>query len=145
MAQIVCIDTGTLRKDICEIDDIVEIQEDNVELSGRGYEHFSVIKVEGIKAQEIKDKFNAKLPEMQEKDNKTYWLNADGKWCELVNKPKYSFSFTDVAEADRTTLESKIALLTTKDTILDKTLEKIHLDTTNLIEEPTLNVGTLGR
>jgi len=141
MAQIVCIDTGTLRKDICEIDDIVEIQEDNVELSGRGYEHFSVIKVESVKAQDVKDKFSAMIPETQEKDDKTYWLNTDGKWCELVNKPKYSFSFADVTVADRTNLSSVLTSVNIKNTILDKTLEKIHLDSANNVEEPTLNIG----
>ncbi len=141
MAQIVLIDTGTLRKDLNEVDDIVAIHEDDALLSGRGYDCYSVIKVEGIKAQNIKDKFSAKRPETQEKDGKTFWLNSEGKWCELVNDPKYHFSFSDVTIADRSTLGSVLSSEITKDAILDKALVKIHLDTDNNVEEPTLNIG----
>ena len=42
MAQIVLIDTGTLNTELNEIDDIVEIQANDVELTGPGYAGFKM-------------------------------------------------------------------------------------------------------
>jgi hypothetical protein len=48
MAKVVIIDTGTYRKDINNIGDIVSIHDDNVDLSGPGYDNFKIIDIPGM-------------------------------------------------------------------------------------------------
>jgi len=50
MAQLVLIDTGTFKKDINEIDDIVSIHDDDVKLTGSGYTNFKIVKVADLNA-----------------------------------------------------------------------------------------------
>ena len=58
MAQLVLIDTGTLRykdgKAINAIGDLVSIHEDDVDLTGPGYAGFKVVKVPGTAMVETK-------------------------------------------------------------------------------------------
>ena len=128
MAQLVLIDTGTLKKDINEIDDIVAIHDDDVALTGSGYINFRIVKVEGKTAAEVKASF--KLPDQNRAvmvpsagkwcfmEEKEVWKNSAGNWCDLITSPKYAFSMRDVTEADRTSLAECGVLVATKDTIL---------------------------
>ena len=150
MAQIVCIDTGTLNPEINEIDDIVEIQDDDVELTGSGYELMKVIKVEGKTKAEFNGILNLKRPEQRRAvkilkagtwgfmEEKEVWNNA-GKWCDLISRPKYAFSMRDITEADRLSLADSKIDISTKNMILDKVAEKISLDEKNLVEVSDLN------
>jgi len=150
MAQIVLIDTGTLNTKVNAIDDIVEIQDDNVELTGSGYENFRIIKVEGKTRDEIRAILNLKQPEQNRAvrvssdkwcfmEEKEVWKNSAGDWCDLIERPKYSFSMKDVTEADRTSLADERVEVSTKNTILDKVVEKIHLGLKNNTEVADLN------
>jgi len=150
MAQIVLISKGTLNTKVNTIDDIVEIHEDDVALTGIGYEGFKVIKVDAKTAIEIKAIINAKHPEQKRAvkvtadkwcfmEEKEVWKNNKGKWCDLVIRPKYAFSFQDVTEADRTSLASKEVAISVKNTILDKVVETIHLNSKNNVEVADLN------
>lgn len=155
MAQIVCIDTGTLNTEINEIDDIVAIHDDDVELSGSGYENFKVIKVYGKTKAEIDAIFKLKRPEQNRAikvssadkwcflEEKEVWKNDKDKWCDLINNPRHSFSIQDVTEADRLSLADKEVTISTKNVILDKVVEKIHLDAKNLIEVADLNSAVI--
>ena len=136
MAQIVCIDTGTVLENISEIDDVIAIHDDDVELSGAGYTLFCVLTVTNKTAEEIQAGFAAKVPEQKEseKDGKRLWLHSDGKWYELAKEPKYAISLRDWTEVDRIALEAKETTVEDRNIILAKACEKIHLDNRNMTE-----------
>lgn len=133
MAQIVMIAEGTVRKGLASIGDIVSIHDDDVMLTGQGYECFTVIKVPGT-AQEVLERLNADAPEqkvafkaMSAKDTfsfkrpeeATVW-DDHGIWRKVENRPKYALNLVVDTElsnqlADEVlTQESKTALLATK-------------------------------
>jgi len=151
MAQIVLIDTGTLNTEVNAIDDIVEIQANDVELTGPGYAGYRVIFVAKRNLGTIRDVLNSKHPEKQTAVNipvanqwcfmeeKRVWKNASGLWCDLINRPKYPFSFQDITEAERDDLADEEVTIPIKNAILDKIVEKIHLDAENNVEVADLN------
>ena len=57
MAQLVLIDIGTLNILINETYDVVAIHEDDVELSGRGYETFRIVRINGLTMAQINEIF----------------------------------------------------------------------------------------
>jgi len=132
-AQIVCIDTGTLRAGINAVDDVVEIQEDDVELTGAGYNHFLVIQVEGVTKAQVLGVFNLSLVAKETDPNGVeYWYNdLAGDWYQVVNKPKYSFTVEDFTSLDIATLASGFVSVANKLTILGKVKDKIPLDPAN--------------
>jgi hypothetical protein len=148
MGQVVLIDIGTLNTEVNAIGDIVEIHEDDVDLTA--YHSYKVLKVEDKTGVEIKAIINAKNPEQKRAvkvisdkwcfmEEKEVWKNDKDKWCDLIERPHYAFSFKDVTEADRTSLADKATAVSVKNAILDKTVEKIHLDTKNNVEVADLN------
>ena len=150
MGQIVLIADGTLNAAVNAIDDIVAIHDDDVALTGTGYAAYKVIKVEGKTCAEIRSILNPKTPEQKRAvkvtsgkwcfmEEKEVWKNDKGAWCDLIARPKYALSFKDVPEVDRTSLSSKESEITTKDTILNKVVEKIHLDAKNNVLVSDLN------
>ena len=153
MAKIVCIDTGTAKTGICEVGDVVSIHDDNVELAGPGYTNAKVISVSGVTALEVRKILNAKIPEVKTArrlpvagkwcfmEDKQVWKDASGKWCDLINRPKYALSLKNLAEDDITVLADKSADISTKQGLLDKALEKIHLDSKNTTEVSDLNLA----
>lgn len=62
MAKIVLIAAGTYRPSIHNIGDVGSIHDDDVEL-GKAYDTFTVLKVLGIRAAEVKSIFEAKIPD----------------------------------------------------------------------------------
>ena len=135
MAQIVTITEQSQRKDIQYPGDILEIQNDDVLLTGRGYATFNIIKVEGMTAQEVKDELNKLLPEIDSdpETGKEYW-NQDGTWREIVIKPKYSHTAQNLLESDILALASPIVDKEIKQMLLFNTCEeKIHLFDANLV------------
>lgn len=140
MAQIVTITKQSQRKDIQYPGDILEIQDDDVQLTGRGYATFNIIKVEGMTAQEVKDELSKLLPKtnIDPKTGKEYW-NQGGTWREIVIKPKYSLTAQGLLESDILTLESQIVDKAIKRTLLFNTCEeKIHLFDANLVSPPLI-------
>ena len=103
MAQVVLIDTGTLRADGSNsIGDVVSIHDDNVFLSPPSYEGFKIIVVPGT-AQEVVDLLNSKIPEIKSvfrtkvsagewtdepPEEKEVW-NDNGTWKKVEKRPKY--------------------------------------------------------
>jgi len=133
MAQIVLIAEGTVRKGLAEIGDIVSVHDDDVELTGKGYEGFTIVKVPGT-AKEILDRFQVDAPEqkvaykaMSAKDTfsfakpeeATVW-DDKGIWRKVENRPKYALNLVADVElsnqlADEVlTKESKTSLLAAK-------------------------------
>lgn len=157
MAQIVCIDTGTLRSN-CEIDDIVSIHDDDVELGGKGYEFFQIYKIENVTAAEVQDKLNSLIPEQKESfrldadrlkwthnqpERIETWKNTDDKWCQVIERPKYAITMASLVAKDKEDLASKEVTKEASILILGKCSEKIHLDSKNNIEVADLNLVKL--
>lgn len=137
MAQIVMIDTGTVRPDKAFVGDIVSIHEDNVELSGPGYASFKVLKIPKLSAEEVKIAISKCLPEIKVlyksvvnagdwtdvKPERAYAWSDGVTTKQIENMPKYAVTLKDlgisqisdlasheVAKADKTiTLESMAA------------------------------------
>lgn len=133
MAQIVLIAEGTVREGLAFVGDIVSVHDDDVELTGKGYEGFTIVKVPG-KAQEILDRLQADAPvqkvaykAMSDKDTfsfkkpeeATVW-DDHGIWRKVENRPKYQLNLVADVElsnqlADEVlTSESKTSLLAAK-------------------------------
>lgn len=133
-SQIICIDTGTLRSGINEVNDIVEIQEDNVKLTGAGYNNFKKVIVNGMTKQEVMTIFNEnKVNTMVDPNTDIeYWEDPNtGIWYRIVTKPKYSFTIKNLTEQDINNLASEIINLSQKTDILRKVQDKILLDPNN--------------
>ena len=120
MAQLVLIDTGTLRykdgKAINAIGDLVSIHEDDVDLTGPGYAGFKIVRVPGT-AEEVMQRLRAKLPKTRKAfkssapagkytfdppEEVTVW-NDNGVWRKVDVKPKYQLNIA--ADSD---LENKL-------------------------------------
>jgi len=137
MAKVTCVKTD--REGYWAVGDIVEIQDDDVELSGPGYEGYSVYNIKGFDKFELAAIFNAKMPEIKEEKGATYWKHTDNKWYELAKMPKYKMTLCGLTKDDFTNLVSAITPASAKETILDKAQEKIHLDSNNMVEASELN------
>ena len=152
MAKIVCIKGISA---VCEEWDVFEIQDDDVELTGPGYANCYIVHAEGKTAKEVNTILNAKQPEVRTAqrlpvadkwtflEEKPVWKNSDGKWCDLIVRPKYSITFKDLTEQDKTSLADKETSLLVKEGILDKASEKIHLDAKNNVEVADLNAEAI--
>ena len=116
MAQIVLIDTGTLREGLNSIGDIVSIHEDDV-LLGPSYAGFKIIAVPGT-AQEVVSLINSKIPVTksvyrtkvgagewtdERPEEKEAW-NDGGTWRAIESRPKYQVNLAVTKE-----LESAVA------------------------------------
>lgn len=156
MAQLVLIDTGTLRYvdgvAINAIGDLVSIHDDNVSLTGPGYDGFKIIKVPGT-AEEVRQRLDANLPETKqafksstpagefgfERPEEIEVWNDNGVWRKIEVRPKYQINVTvdkeleGQLEDEVLTAESKVALLATKAT------PNITTKTENQVEIPKLS------
>ena len=137
MAQLVLIDTGTLRiKDgvaINAIGDLVSIHDDDVALTGPGYVNFKIVKVPGT-AEEVRQRLDANLPETKqafksstpagefgfERPEEIEVWNDNGTWRKIETRPKYQINVAVDKELDGQlkdevlTAESKVSLLAAK-------------------------------
>lgn len=157
MAQLVLIDTGTLRvKDgvtINAIGDLVSIHDDNVALTGPGYANFKVVKVPG-KAEDVRQRLDANLPEIKmafktstpagefgfERPEEIEVWNDNGTWRKIEVRPKYQINVTVDKELEGQlvdevlTAESKVSLLAAK------AVPNVTTKTENLVEIKELSV-----
>ena len=88
MAKIILIDNGT-KRDNNNIGDIVGIHDDDVELTGAGYNNFKIVKIAG-KAEDVKKELDKKIPEILKIDDKEYYLDSKEEQVEIKESPKYS-------------------------------------------------------
>jgi hypothetical protein len=136
-AQIVCIDTGTVRSGFSEIGDVVSVHDGDVELSGSGYEGFRIIRVEGLSGAELRAVMAAKVPEVtypEDDRSDEWWDSADGKWKELKNEPKYPLTVVDLTAEDVTDLAKDSTSTTDRSAILNKIGDNVRRIPSNLIE-----------
>lgn len=152
MAQLVLIDTGTVREGISFVGDLVSIHDDDVALTGPGYASFKVVKVPGT-AEEVRQRLDANLPETKqafksstpagefgfERPEEIEVWNDNGTWRKIETRPKYQINVTVDKELEGQlkdevlTAESKVALLATKAT------PNITTKTENQVEIPELS------
>ena len=153
MAQIVYIDEGTYREGINEIGDIVTVHDDDVKLSGAGYENFGILKVHDYTSEQVRKLIAAKIPErnvafyssigekwtFERPQEKQVWKNEKGLWCFIEKEPKYRLTISALSSEDINALSSKLTASTQKKEILNKIQAKIPLDNYNLMEAADLN------
>jgi len=152
MSKIVTIDILT-KRDNNNIGDIVEIHEDDVDLSGPGYAGFKIIET-ALSKNEIEQKLNNLLPQKAMAfrsaaptnewsvlipEEKRVWKNTDGKWYFEEDPPKYNINLlldqTDINILQNTTLSIPERLV-----IFDNKAKKnIAENPNNLIEAVDLN------
>ncbi|OPZ42656.1 MAG: hypothetical protein BWY95_02327 [Bacteroidetes bacterium ADurb.BinA104] len=157
MAQLVLIDTGTIRlKDgvaINAIGDLVSIHDDDVALTGPGYVNFKIVKVPGT-AEEVRRRLDANLPEVKQayktnapagefgfdRPEEIEVWNDNGVWRKIEKRPKYQINVAVDKELESQlvdevlTAESKVALLAAKAT------PNVTTKTENLVEIKELSV-----
>jgi len=157
MAQLVLIDTGTIRlKDgvaINAIGDLVSIHDDDVALTGPGYVNFKIVKVPGT-AEEVRQRLDANLPEVKQayktnapagefgfdRPEEIEVWNDNGVWRKIEKRPKYQINVAVDKELEGQlvdevlTAESKVALLAAKAT------PNVTTKTENLVEIKELSV-----
>jgi len=154
MARIVYIEKGTYKEGINEIGDIVfPIHDDNVDLSGAGYENFGILDIPGYTAEQVQKIIEAKIPErnmafyssvgekwtFERPQEKQVWKNEKGLWCFIEKEPKYHLTIAALTTKDRDVLSSKLTTSTQKKEVLSKIQVKIPLDSANLVEATDLN------
>lgn len=134
-ANIVCIDNRTVRPGISRVNDIVEIQDDDVELSWGGYNNFKIISVKDInKADIMTILINNKLETMIDPNDLTtqYWFNPiDSKWYKVVNEPKYSFTCSNLTSQHILDLNDPNVSRDNKISILNRIIDNISQDPNN--------------
>jgi len=148
LANIVCIKGISA---VCEEWDKVSIHDDDVELTGPGYENANIIHVAGKTAAEVNAILNTKIPETKTAqklpvagkwsflEEKPVWKNSEDKWCDLIKQPKYAITFKDLTATDITNLADKEVPILVKEGLIAKATEKIHLDVKNNVEVEDLN------
>jgi|WetSurSiteA1Bulk_404760.scaffolds.fasta_scaffold129322_1 hypothetical protein len=155
MAQIVCIAQGTYREGLNNIGDIVSIHDDDVGLTGKAYDSFKIIQVDGVTASELQVKFGSLQPEqavafrtdkdagvwgLTRPEEKQVW-NDNGVWKELAKRPKYGTNLSSVDEAslvdtgkgmEALTPLTKIATLESSAVVNLKTFEENQVEVADL-------------
>ena len=152
MAQIVRIGEGWVR-DNCKVGDIVAIHDDNVELSGAGYENAEITKIPGVSAEEVRAKLNALTPKramafkasttawsFTPPEEKEVWQDADGKWKFLSDPPKYVMNLLP----DKTQ-ETQLADTKTSTSTRLAVLESAMQDNISTNEENSTEVSDLNK
>ena len=136
-ARIVCINSGTLRAGINAIGDIVTVQDDDVELTGAGYNNFLIIQVPEIIKDEVMAVINLQKVQIYINPNDLedkYWYNSSNDtWYEIVDNPKYNFTIEDFTAKDIIDLADTDIIPELRLNILQKTKDKIPLDPANNI------------
>lgn len=152
MAQIVLATEKSVRQGI-EAGDIISIHDDDVKLSGAGYENFKVVRVEGYTAEQVKAAIEAKMPKrgtafylsvgakwtLESPQEKQVWQDSKGVWYFIEKDPKFQLTAKGWTADDETVLSSELTELTQKTSILDKIEPKIHLASENFVEAKDLN------
>lgn len=127
-AQIVCIDIASARDGISDVWDIISIHDDNVQLTGPGYEDLKILKVDGLTKAEVEAILFLNMPPMEIKEGKEYWLNPeDDKYYEIKISPKYQFTLEDLTQSDIVILNSTLSTTSAKSASLQKVKHKVQL------------------
>ena len=158
--QLVLVDVGTLNILHNETYDVVSRHEDDVDLTGKGYETFRIVRINGLSLDQVNVILNPKIPEKriayktiskpskwtfiepEENDieeRKIVWRHTDGDWYFLEDKPKYSinipFSVAAIGDLGNITILENIKI----QLINGVAREKIHLKPVNMTKVRDLN------
>ncbi|MFW9899908.1 MAG: hypothetical protein ACFFDY_01315 [Candidatus Thorarchaeota archaeon] len=140
--QLVCIGLETEREGICDIWDIVEIQDDDVDLTGPGYELFEIIHIANmtkIELTTLTDLIQVETARFynDEGDLVKYWFDENATppdWYEIHVQPKYKFTVEDFTHEDIVILEDDLATTSEKAEIISKMKDKITLYPQNSLD-----------
>jgi hypothetical protein len=154
MAQIVCIAEGTYREGINNLGDIVSIHDDDVKLTGSGYDAFKIIQVDGVTAKELQEKFGALQPQIQtayktpdpadtwgltRPEEKQVW-NDNGVWKDLAVRPKYGINLASIdAKATADLVDAEKTALTKTTTLESLAVVNLKTIAVNQVEVADLN------
>ena len=142
MAQIVCIDTGTVRTGQ-EIGDIVSIHDDKVELTGPGYDGFRILRVPGT-AEEVKAELDKKIPKRtrcfklsvantwteEQPAEADFWQDGT-EWKRIVEEPKFALNIKDLESAETTLADTKLTSAEKVASVSQLTVSKVATDAKN--------------
>lgn len=154
MAQIVLIAAGTYREGINNMGDIVAIHDDDVILTGKGYEGFGIVAVKGMTGQEVWAKIQSLEPPVKTAfrtkvaaetwtldrfEEKQVWQDGD-TWRDLAKVPKYQFNLALLGDTDIADLNSELGSVASKAITLElKTIVNLKELEVNKVEVADLN------
>jgi len=121
VARLVLIAEGTVREDT-QVGDIVSVHDDDVVLSGAGYENFTILDVPGISAKEVSELMVSIAPKvsmafrlnttpagtwtLEQPEEKEVWQNpSDAKWYFVEEPPKFRVTVKQ-ASLDPSTIDT---------------------------------------
>lgn len=126
--QIVCIGLETQRDGLSYIWDIIEQHEDDVELTGQGYELLEVIKVSNLTKVEVAVITNLIKPPLQTVSGIDYWYDIQSQeWYQILIQPKYELSIRGFTQQDIITLRDELMPLEAKTVVIGKIVYNITL------------------
>lgn len=135
-AQMVCIGLETQQQGICDIWDILELHEDDVDLTGQGYALFEIIQITNMTKAEVLVLLNDNKVARREICDPNgcilYWYwdaenPADKNWYEVKVHPDYTFTVQDFTQADIVILADDLATTSEKYMVLNKVKDKLIL------------------
>jgi hypothetical protein len=140
--QLVCIGLETEREGICDIWDVVSIHEDDVDLTGPGYEDFVIIKISNMTQSEftiLTDLIRVDIDRFYNSDGAfvKFWYNKNSNppdWYEIHLMPKYKFTVEDFTQQDIVTLTDILSTTPEKAEIINKIKDKITLYPQNFLD-----------
>ncbi len=108
MAQIVCITAQTLREDIAYEGDIVEVQEDDVELSGPGYAVFDIVHIPNLtKNEAMQEIYDAKSETRFYKKSKKFEVEiSPGVFQKITKEAKYKATAKNMSSTDKLAMKT---------------------------------------
>ena len=122
MAQLLCIGTVRHQKGVQEAGDIIGVFDDKHVFSGTEQDIFDIYQFKGYTAEELKAELEQRSVEFDLEKNT--WM--DGKTeKKLVSLPKFRHSIKDWTVADKTTVSSTLSDASSKESVLDKVVDRI--------------------
>jgi hypothetical protein len=130
--------------------EIISVHDDDVELTGAGYENMEILQVNGVTLVELRAVLDGLRPEQKTAtrisamgkwcfvEEKQVWKNGE-VWCDVKTQPKYGVSLAGLAVADKETLADSKNTLVGLQTALTKAKSTLELYQDNLTEVPDLN------
>lgn len=141
---LILIDEGTYKEGINNIGDVVEIYNNPALPSGVGYENFKCVEIPYMTAEQVRDVFTNKMPEMKrawkskakadewgfdQPEEAEFWKDGDD-WKQIVDSPKYQINVSDVKTIESSLTAAK-DLTERTSAILDNITANVATDTDN--------------
>ena len=106
MVQIVILKESLARLNISELGDIVSIHEDNVGLTGSGYDEFYVLKIPVLSVDDVQYIINTITPVQIEVDGEFFYQGKKDLIQVIDINPKYPGNFENITDSDVNTVNN---------------------------------------